>query len=158
MTEEQRADFQSALQDNERDCAVTSSLCGQTLHMLTYLTSDEVIKVPFLSAEILPRFVSMLLNILNRLVGPKSLEIKVENVEQYNFQPKELLQDVCMCLLHFADQPSFHEAIAKDGFYEGGVPLRKAIATVNKMVLNRSVSAISVEHVASLKDLEAEVA
>lgn len=45
--------------------------------MLNYLTSDEVIRAPFLIDEILPRFVSTLLNILSRLVGTKSLELKV---------------------------------------------------------------------------------
>lgn len=103
--------------------------------MLNYLTSDEVIRGPFLIDEILPRFVSTLLNILSRLVGAKSLELKVDNMDAYNFQPKNLLREVCLAMLNFADFDKFCETVSMDGFCEEGQPLKKAVATVNKLGL-----------------------
>lgn len=103
--------------------------------MLNYLTSDEIIRAPFLIDEILPRFVSTLLNILSRLVGVKSLELKVDNMEAYNFQPKNLLREVCLAMLNFADFEKFCVTVSMDGFCEDGLPLKKAVATVNKLGL-----------------------
>ena len=40
----------------EREVKGTAGLCIETLNMLNYLTSDEVIRLPFLMDEILPRF------------------------------------------------------------------------------------------------------
>ena len=151
MNEETKKEFMELYEQNERDCRHKAVLCAQTLNMLTYLTSDEVIKKPFLQQEILPRFVSMLLNILNRLVGTKSLELKVENMEKYLFHPKDLLRDVCESLIHFSDDAILHEVVAKDGFYEDGAPLRKAIATVSK------ASILSLENIEKLKELEKNI-
>ncbi len=156
MSEEARSEFRQSHEQHEQECRFKAVLCSQTLDMLTYLTSDEIIKVPFLSNEILPRFVSMLSNILNRLVGSKSLELKVENMENYNFEPKELLQNCLLSLLHFSDYPIFHEQVAKDGFYEDGVPLRKAIQTVSRLAQNKSIQ-ISIEQINELKQLEQKV-
>lgn len=36
----------------------------------------------------------MLLNVLGKLVGPKALDIKVENMDSYNFKPKGMLTEV----------------------------------------------------------------
>lgn len=119
MTDEEKNDFMDLHKQYEQECRFKAALCAQTLHMLTYLSSDEVIRQPFLTQEILPRFVSMLLNVLNRLVGSKSLELKVENMESYNFQPKAMLKDMCSALANFSSYPIFHERIVKDGFFEG---------------------------------------
>lgn len=133
LSTEQRTEFDELHGQHEQEVKFKAVLCGQTLHMLTLLTSDAVIKRPFLQSEILPRFVSMLMNILTRLVGSKSLELKVDNMDSYGFHPRELLSDVCEALVHFREYPEFHETVAKDGFYEDGAPLKKAIAAVSKM-------------------------
>ena len=40
------------------------------------------------------RFTSMVLNVLSKIVGQRGLEIKVDNMESYNFNPKIILQEV----------------------------------------------------------------
>ena len=97
--------------------------------MLNYLTSDEVIRAPFLTDAILSRFVSLLLNVLQKIVGSKSLDIKVDNMDKYNFQPKVVLAEVSKAMVHFFDDDKFCAAVAEDAFYKEGVPLRKAINT-----------------------------
>ena len=40
----------------------------------------------------------MLLSVLNKIIGPKSLEIKVDNIHSYNFDPKAVLVEVCQAV------------------------------------------------------------
>ena len=56
-------------------------------------------------------------------------------MDQYNFNPKIMLTEVCLAMVHFYDCPMFYEAIAKDSFYLNGKPLDKAINTVTRMHL-----------------------
>lgn len=132
LGEEPQQQMREKLEECEQTVRGTAQLCQETIHMLNYLTSDEVIRLPFLIDEILPRFVSMLLSVLSKIVGSKSLEIKVDNMESYNFDPKSILKDICQAITHFASFPAFCDMLAQDGFYEDGVPLRKAISAVEK--------------------------
>ena len=77
LTEESRNMMMERHQENEGIAKSTAGLCLETLSMVRYLTSDTVIRQQFLMVEVLPRLVSMLTNILNKIVGSKSLEIKV---------------------------------------------------------------------------------
>jgi ubiquitin conjugation factor E4 B len=104
--------------------------------MMNYLTSDEVIRQNFLLEEILPRFVSMLLSVLTKLVGARSLDIKVDNTEAYNFDPKQMLREICSAILNFATFQAFVEALCVDGFFgDKGTVLKQTIATVTKLGL-----------------------
>ena len=77
----------------------------------------------------------MLLSVLIKLVGSKSLEIKIDNMDSYNFDPKTMLKDICQCMTHFASYDSFAEAVLNDGFYGDGISLQKALSTVKKLHL-----------------------
>eukprot|EP00607_Mallomonas_marina_P000870 CAMPEP_0182437684 /NCGR_PEP_ID=MMETSP1167-20130531/85215_1 /TAXON_ID=2988 /ORGANISM="Mallomonas Sp, Strain CCMP3275" /LENGTH=550 /DNA_ID=CAMNT_0024630693 /DNA_START=937 /DNA_END=2586 /DNA_ORIENTATION=- len=135
LSQENREEIEGRHEGNEREVKFTAELCAETLHMFVYLTSDEVIRVPFLMNEILPRFTTMLLSVLLKLAGPKALEIKVDNMDKYNFRPKEMLREVCLAIVHFSSYDIFCKAIAEDGFYQDGTPLRKAVVTVRKLNL-----------------------
>jgi ubiquitin conjugation factor E4 B len=135
LTEEQRTQETERHESHERECKGSAGLCLQTLNMFNYLTSDPVIRQPFLHEAILPRFTSTLLNVLQRIVGSKSLEIKVDNMEAYNFQPKVMLTEICMAMIHFHDSPLFWSSVAQDSFYNNGGPIRKALSTVTRLKL-----------------------
>jgi ubiquitin conjugation factor E4 B len=135
LSEEERKQITEKHEANESECKGSAGLCLETVNMLNYLTSDEVIRQPFLHDAILPRFTSTLLNVLQRIVGAKSLEIKVDNIESYNFQPKVMLTEICCAMVHFHDCPQFWEAVAKDSFYDNGGPIRKALSTVTRLSL-----------------------
>ncbi len=135
LGEEGQQQLRDRLEQNEREVKGSAQLCMETLHMLNYLTSDEEIRLPFLMDEILPRFVSMLLSVLNKIVGSKSLEIKVENMESYNFEPKTILNEICQSMIHFATFSRFSQQLAQDGFYEDGATMKKAINTAEKLQL-----------------------
>ena len=135
LPEEERKQITEKHEANENECKGSAGLCLETLNMFNYLTSDEVIRQPFLHDAILPRFTSTLLNVLQRIVGAKSLEIKVDNMESYNFQPKVMLTEICLAMSHFTDSPPFWEAVAKDSFYDNGGPIRKALSTTTRLNL-----------------------
>ena len=75
------------------------------------------------------------------------MEIKVapERWAQYKFNPKQMLTRVCQTMGYFRGFPLFCEAMAKDGFYGDGSPLKKAIGTVVKynMLNAEEVSALT---------------
>lgn len=132
MTEDQRKQHEEKLDEAEQYARMAAGLCMDTIHMVKFLTSDEAIIVPFLKPEILPRFTSMLLNVVNKLTGKKSLELKVDNMEEYNFSPKDMLREICETILHVCTFDAFCEAVVKDGFFNAGVPLDNAIKIVSK--------------------------
>jgi hypothetical protein len=68
-------------------------------------------------------------------------------MESYHFDPKAILKDVCQAITHFASFPEFSVMLAQDGFYEEGVPLRKAMAAVEK------THVLSVLEMAQLKEM-----
>lgn len=135
LPEDEKTRIKERHENNENECKGTAGLCLETLNMLNYLTSDPMIRGPFLFDEILPRFTSTLLNVLQRIVGQKSLEIKVDNIESYNFQPKTMLAEVVQAMSHFYDSEAFWKAVAEDSFYSDGSPIRKAISTVSRLGL-----------------------
>ena len=120
------------LDENKGMTRGSAGLCTETLHMFNYLTTDETLREPFLSREILPRFASLMLSVLSELSGKKSLQVKVENMESYHFDPKRMLQEVCLTTVHFVASESFQRAVPMSGYYEKGVPLRKSLDTCAK--------------------------
>ena len=55
----------------------------------------------------------MLRHVLKKLVGSQGLELKVDNPEQYDFRPKEMLRDLCAIFALFAANPVFQTECAK---------------------------------------------
>ncbi len=71
-TQEQK---QSLLAEKERTVTSSLQLANETIHMMSYLTSE--IQAPFLMPALEDRLVSMLNSVLVKLAGPKGLELKV---------------------------------------------------------------------------------
>uniref|UniRef100_A0AAV1URR4 RING-type E3 ubiquitin transferase n=1 Tax=Peronospora matthiolae TaxID=2874970 RepID=A0AAV1URR4_9STRA len=120
LDETVREQKQSLLSDKERTVTSSLQLANETIHMMSYLTSE--IQEPFVEMpELEDRLVSMLNSVIVKLAGPRGVELKVNNPEQYKFRPKVMLKEIVETLLHFAHYPSFLEAVATNGFYDGGV-------------------------------------
>ena len=132
MSEEEHKEKEEKLSEAESHARQSAGLCMDTIHMVNFLTTDEAITRPFLTDEILPRFTSMLLNMVNNLTGKKSKDLKVDNTEKYDFHPKDMLREVCEIILHVCIYPEFVEAVVKDGYYMNGAPLDAAISIVSK--------------------------
>lgn len=120
LEESVREQKQSLLADKERTVTSSLQLANETIHMMSYLTSE--IQEPFVKMpELEDRLVSMLNSVLVKLAGPRGLELKVNNPEQYKFRPKEMLKEIVETLLHFAHYPSFQQAVATNGYYDAQV-------------------------------------
>ena len=76
----------------------------------------------------------MLLHVLNKLVGSRGLDLKVDNPESYNFRPKEMLQDLCVVFSSFAAADEFQIECARSGYYTADL-LSKSVKTCRKLGL-----------------------
>ncbi|OII74209.1 ubiquitin-fusion degadation-2 family protein [Cryptosporidium ubiquitum] len=75
-----------------------SHASASLLQKITEYYTHEILDSPL----ILPQIVTCLNCTLDRLVGPKCLELKVSNFEVYNFNPRQLLANVCMTYVTLA--------------------------------------------------------
>lgn len=99
----------------ERQATSCMSLGNETVHMLQVLTGKPEIIQPFMAPEVVERLAAMLDYNLVALAGPRCTELKVQNPEQYRFEPKKLLNDLVLIFVHLAHRPEFIQAVARDG-------------------------------------------
>lgn len=85
----------------ENSCKGYMQLSHASASLLQKITEYYTIEV-LDSPLILPQIVTCLNCTLDRLVGPKCLELKVSNFEAYNFNPRQLLANVCMAYVTLA--------------------------------------------------------
>ncbi|KAL8831689.1 MAG: hypothetical protein Q9170_005185 [Blastenia crenularia] len=88
-------------------------LTNETVAMLKLFT--EALADAFTMPEIVQRLADMLDYNVDALVGPKSSELKVENPQEYDFQPRVLLADILDVYLHLRNKENFILAVARDG-------------------------------------------
>lgn len=88
-------------------------LTNETVAMLKLFT--EALADAFTMPEIVQRLADMLDYNLDGLVGRKSSELKVENPQEYRFQPKTLLSDILDVYLNLRNKENFILAVARDG-------------------------------------------
>ncbi|KAF7458615.1 U-box domain-containing protein [Cryptosporidium felis] len=87
-----------------------SHASASLLQKITEYYTLEILDSPL----ILPQIVTCLNCTLDRLVGPKCLELKVSNFEAYNFNPRQLLVNVCMTYVTLAFQVKMDESDKND--------------------------------------------
>lgn len=88
-------------------------LTNETVAMLKLFT--EALADAFTMPEVVQRLADMLDYNVDALVGPKSSELKVENPQEYDFQPKTLLSDIIDVYLNLRNKENFILAVARDG-------------------------------------------
>ncbi len=89
------------------------SLTNETVAMLKLFT--EALADAFTMPEIVQRLADMLDYNLDAMVGPKSSNLKVENLQEYNFNPKALLSEIVDVYLNLGEKDNFVLAVARDG-------------------------------------------
>jgi ubiquitin conjugation factor E4 B len=130
LSEEEQSQISSRLEDNEREVKHALPLANRTLQMFSYLNSDPDIRKLFLLPELCARLVGMLQHVLSKLVGARGLELKVDDPDQYEFRPKEMLRDLCSIFALFSASEDFQAECAKAGcdpnlLRDAAKPLRK---------------------------------
>lgn len=111
---------QAARQENEEKLSAAQSkaksymqLTNETVAMLKLFT--EALADSFTKKEVVIRLAHMLDFNLEALVGPKKANLKVENAEEYGWNPKQMLAEVTDVYLNLQNKQSFIEAVATDG-------------------------------------------
>eukprot|EP00762_Andalucia_godoyi_P003730 ANDGO_08571.mRNA.1 putative ubiquitin conjugation factor E4 len=88
-------------------------LANDNVHLMNYLS--EASPGAFLTEEMIDRIASLLNYFLNRLVGDECSRLRVSDMESLHFKPRQLLNELVDCFMHFAQIPSFLEAVVRDG-------------------------------------------
>jgi ubiquitin conjugation factor E4 B len=108
MSPEDQQTEQRSLQQAEQKATHYLTLAGSTIHLLHYITTEIV--EPFLTEAFAGRMAQLLDYYIAKLVQPK--DFKVDNAEQYNFKPRELLAEIVGIFIHLGGQESFVQAVA----------------------------------------------
>jgi ubiquitin conjugation factor E4 B len=88
-------------------------LTNETVAMLKLFT--EALADSFTMPEIVQRLADMLDYNLDAMVGPKSSNLRVDNLQEYGFNPRVLLSEIVDVYLNLADKDNFIFAVARDG-------------------------------------------
>ena len=133
MTEDERNQKLENLAEHERNSSGQLLLANEVINMIRYLSLDPVFVAAFMKESLALRLAGMLSSVLVSLSGPRGLDFKIDNPEQYNFYPKEMLTRIFETLLRFAQGggDTFIEAVAACGFYKYKI-FKKATVHVGK--------------------------
>ncbi|KAL1999265.1 hypothetical protein VTN02DRAFT_4809 [Thermoascus thermophilus] len=88
-------------------------LTNETVAMLKLFT--HALADSFTMPEIVQRLADMLDYNLDAMVGPKSSNLRVENLQEYGFHPRTLLSEIVDVYLNLMNKDNFIVAIARDG-------------------------------------------
>ena len=113
LDETQRGEKEEALSAAQGKAKSYMSLTNETVSMLKLFTS--ALSTSFTMPEIVQRLADMLDYNLDAMVGPKSRNLKVDNIEQYNFNPRTLLAEIVDVYLNLGTKSNFILAVARDG-------------------------------------------
>ena len=113
MEQSARTEKEEALTAAQGKAKSYMQLTNETVAMLKLFT--EALADSFTMPEIVQRLADMLDYNLDALVGPKSTDLKVENAQEYGFQPKTLLSEIVDVYLNLRTKENFVFAVARDG-------------------------------------------
>ena len=113
LNQEQRTEKEEALEEAKKRAKSYMQLTNETVAMLKLFT--EALADAFTMPEIVQRLADMLDYNLDAMVGPKSSNLKVPNLPEYNFQPRELLSEIIDVYLNLGEKENFVLAVARDG-------------------------------------------
>lgn len=137
-SEETDEDLNKKLQESERMAKSFMQLSNKTILLFNLFTCET--PGSFTIVEIVDRLAGMLNYNLVVLVGPSSNELKVENPEKYQFDPKELLLQLCSIFINLSKNEEFVEAVARDlrsfepeNFYKAIAILKKNFKIPDEM-------------------------
>jgi len=112
LDDNQRQDKEQALQTDTRTVKTYMKLANEIIILFHFLSEHAI--EPFLAPEILERVAQMLNYFIQQLAGTKSLNLKVQNPERFDFNPKFLLQKIVEIYVVFGEQKLFVESVVRD--------------------------------------------
>jgi ubiquitin conjugation factor E4 B len=113
LSEEERAAREEELATAENQAQSYMQLANETIAMMKLFTA--ALSESFTMPEIVQRLADMMDYNLDTLVGPKSLDLKVQDPSKYHFNPRTLLAEFVDIYLNLGGSARFIEAVARDG-------------------------------------------
>ncbi|KAF2720810.1 hypothetical protein K431DRAFT_225608 [Polychaeton citri CBS 116435] len=113
IDEERRKEKEELLEDQRGKAKSYMGLVRETMETLILFT--EALAGPFTMPEVVQRLTDMLDYNLDLMTGPKSVNLKIKNPEDFGFIPKQLLSDIMMVYQNLSNKQAFVQAIARDG-------------------------------------------
>ncbi|KAH1512776.1 hypothetical protein KXW65_004694 [Aspergillus fumigatus] len=130
MDPQERQQKEEHLASAQRNAKSYMQLTNETVAMLKLFT--EALADSFTMPEIVQRLADMLDYNLDAMVGPKSSSLRVDNLQEYGFNPRALLSEIVDVYLNLMGKENFILAVARDGrsykpanFQKAGEILRK---------------------------------
>lgn len=109
-TRQQKEDHLLSVQRNAKSYM---QLTNETVAMLKLFT--DALADSFTMPEIVQRLADMLDYNLDAMVGPKKLNLQVDNPNEYSFNPRALLSDIADVYINLMSKENFIFAVARDG-------------------------------------------
>jgi ubiquitin conjugation factor E4 B len=113
MDETRRQEKEEQLSAAKSKAKSYMQLTNETVSMLKLFT--EALADSFTMPEIVQRLADMLDYNLDAMVGPKSSNLKVTNLQEYGFNPRGLLSEIFDVYINLTDKENFVNAVARDG-------------------------------------------
>lgn len=133
LTEQDKQEKEEALEAAKGKAKSYMQLTNETVSMLKLFT--EALADSFTMPEIVDRLAAMLNYNLDALAGPKQSNLRVENPQEYNFNPKQLISDIVDVYLNLGSKPSFQLAVVRDGRSYKPANFTQASYILSKFVL-----------------------
>ncbi|WPG98285.1 ubiquitin conjugation factor e4 [Acrodontium crateriforme] len=113
LPEEERKQKEELLQSTKDKAKSYMGLTTESMETLILFT--EHLADAFTMPEIVQRLADMLDYNLDSMVSSKQINLKVENPEEYKFNPRGLLSDIMTVFTNLGEKDNFVLAIARDG-------------------------------------------
>jgi ubiquitin conjugation factor E4 B len=133
MDEATRQDKEEQLSGAQRRAKSYMQLTNETVAMLKLFT--EALADSFTMPEIVQRLADMLDYNLEAMVGPKSANLRVDNLAEYGFNPRALLRELVDVYLNLMNKENFIIAVARDGRCYKPSNFEKAAEIMRKFAL-----------------------
>lgn len=133
MDETTRQEREENLSIAQRRAKSYMQLTNETVAMLKLFT--EALAESFTMPEIVQRLADMLDYNLDAMVGPKSSNLRVDNLQGYGFSPRALLSEIIDVYLNLMEKQNFILAVARDGRSYKPANFEKAADILRKWAL-----------------------
>ncbi|XP_054167509.1 ubiquitin conjugation factor E4 A-like [Oppia nitens] len=102
LTAQQRQQNEMNYQHTGRIARFHNIIGRDTIHTLSFITDE--IKTIFCDKALVDRVAAMLNYFLHHLVGPQKRNLKVKDLNQYEFKPKDIVHDICKMYVNLSAQ------------------------------------------------------
>ncbi|KUL83869.1 hypothetical protein ZTR_06560 [Talaromyces verruculosus] len=133
MEQTARQENEEALSAAQRQAKSYMQLTNETVAMLKLFT--EALADSFTMPEIVQRLADMLDYNLDAMVGPKSSNLHVGNLQEYGFNPRGLLSEIIDVYINLMNKENFIYAVARDGRSYKPQNFEKAAEIIRKRAL-----------------------